>query len=188
MKPLLLIGGWRFCKLKTLFRNNLRNLYVLHGRLHKIKGATGGLTFWWTKNKGRNCLEAITSSNSWKFLLFEFAELSFDKAMCILRIWAALRALSLSGTNPKHTIRDGGSNGLLTAYTAYTVYKHTLLFILFKLPCTVACMPIYNVEKVRTLMEWAAELLSKMWEWVSGLDGWYTFQDSYIWLLEHLWC
>ena len=26
--------------------------------------------------------------------------------------------------------------------------------------------------KVRTLLEWADELLSKMWEWVSGVDGW----------------
>ena len=46
MKQLLLIGGWRFCKLKTMLRNNLRNFYVLHARLQKIKGATGGLTLW----------------------------------------------------------------------------------------------------------------------------------------------
>ena len=48
------------------------------------------------------------------------------------------------------------------------------LFILLKLlytATTLACMPVYIVRKVRTLLEWPVELLSKMWTgWVMG-DG-----------------
>ena len=34
---------------------------------------------------------------------------------------------------------------------------------------TGACMPIYILlGKVRTLLEWADTLLSKMWEWMDG--------------------
>ena len=37
---------------------------------------------------------------------------------------------------------------------------------------TIACMPIYILlGKVRTLLEWADALLSKMWEWTGWVSG-----------------
>ena len=55
-------------------------------------------------------------------------------------------------------------NFLITLFTLFTV--PTLLVILLKLrhTVTVACVPKYR-GKVRTLLEWADALLSKMLDW-----------------------
>ena len=59
---------------------------------------------------------------------------------------------------------------LLTLLTWLTLLTLLSLFKLLKLlytAKTLACMPIYIV---RTLLEWAEELLGKMSDW-TGLDG-----------------
>ena len=49
------------------------------------------------------------------------------------------------------------------------VYMYILLKLLYT-ATTLACMPVYIVREVTTLLEWPVELLSKM---LSGwMDGW----------------
>ena len=68
---------------------------------------------------------------------------------------------------------------LLTLFTWFTVdivYTVDTVDTVYTIQTALHCLnsSMYACilfKKVRTLLEWTDALLSKMWEWVSGLDG-----------------